>query len=183
MGKYPTYISYFYGKYQIIKWLNGKTIYFGSFNTLEEAITERDHLIKHNWDKEYSKYYQQQEESIHRNPKKYIHYDGWNYKIYKNVRGKLRYFGGYTTLEEAITMRNYFIDNEWDTSLVQYKRKHHPQNPISKNIQHVHGKYILSKYIDGQQQHIGTYDTLEEAVRERTFWEEINWDIDKIDLY
>ena len=35
--------------FQLKKYINGKTIHFGSFKTLEEAIKARDELIKNNW--------------------------------------------------------------------------------------------------------------------------------------
>jgi hypothetical protein len=44
------YIRPMYGKYIIEKCINGKSESFGTFNNLEEAIIERDLLIKCNWD-------------------------------------------------------------------------------------------------------------------------------------
>lgn len=38
------------GNYEIQKQINGKSKYFGTYNTLEDAQTERDLLIKYNWD-------------------------------------------------------------------------------------------------------------------------------------
>ena len=35
--------------FQLKKYINGKTIHFGTFKTLEEAIKARDELIKNNW--------------------------------------------------------------------------------------------------------------------------------------
>ena len=43
------YIHKFNGKYKIQKVIDGKIEYFGSFNTLEDALKERDLLIKYNW--------------------------------------------------------------------------------------------------------------------------------------
>ena len=38
------------GNYRIQKWENGKSISYGTYLTLIDAINERDLLIKHNWD-------------------------------------------------------------------------------------------------------------------------------------
>ena len=35
--------------FQLKKYINGKTMHFGTFKTLEEAIKARDELIKNNW--------------------------------------------------------------------------------------------------------------------------------------
>lgn len=45
----PKYILHVNDKYAVHKKINGKTIHFGTFNTLEEAIHERDLLIKYKW--------------------------------------------------------------------------------------------------------------------------------------
>lgn len=38
------------GNYKIVKWLNKKMVYFGTFHNLEDAMLERDLLIECNWD-------------------------------------------------------------------------------------------------------------------------------------
>ena len=38
------------GNYKIVKWLNKKMVYFGTFHTLEDAMLERDLLIQCGWD-------------------------------------------------------------------------------------------------------------------------------------
>lgn len=38
------------GNYEIKKWENGKTVHYGTYHTLFDAIQERDLLIKHDWD-------------------------------------------------------------------------------------------------------------------------------------
>ena len=46
------YIRKLHGRYCIQKWVNGKCEHFGSFKSLEDAIKERDLLIKYDWDLE-----------------------------------------------------------------------------------------------------------------------------------
>ena len=38
------------GNYKIVKWLNGKMEYFGTFHNLEDAMLERDLLVESDWD-------------------------------------------------------------------------------------------------------------------------------------
>ena len=50
-NKFPTYITDMKSKdyYYISKKIKGKSKVFGSYNSIEEAIKERDELIKNNW--------------------------------------------------------------------------------------------------------------------------------------
>lgn len=51
--KLPLYVRYSYTKkcvrYRVTKKLNGKSKSFGSYSTIEEAVTERDRLIENGW--------------------------------------------------------------------------------------------------------------------------------------
>ena len=40
------------GNYKIVKWLNKKMVYFGTFHSLDDAMRERDLLVEFNWDLE-----------------------------------------------------------------------------------------------------------------------------------
>lgn len=53
--KLPKYIRKINKKYSIVKTINGKQHYYGTYNTLEDATLIRDNLIKFNWDKDYLK--------------------------------------------------------------------------------------------------------------------------------
>ena len=50
-NKFPTYITDMKSKnyYYISKKIKGKSKVFGKYNSIEEAIKERDELIKNNW--------------------------------------------------------------------------------------------------------------------------------------
>ncbi len=50
------YISHKGNRYYIRKWINGVEHNFGSYETLEEAVKQRDFLIKENWDEQYAKH-------------------------------------------------------------------------------------------------------------------------------
>lgn len=47
----PTYISRHNKKYQIIKKLNGKSYYFGTFKRLKDAVEEVERLKSNGWSK------------------------------------------------------------------------------------------------------------------------------------
>ena len=40
------------GNYKIVKWLNNKMVYFGTYHSLEDAMIERDLLVQYDWDLE-----------------------------------------------------------------------------------------------------------------------------------
>lgn len=44
---------------------------------------------------------------------KYIYKNNWSYFIQKCINGKIRYFGTFKTLEEAIKARDELIKNNW----------------------------------------------------------------------
>ena len=89
---------------------------YGTFNTYQEAITYRQHLIKNNWDKRES----------HRirgktNPHRYITVQnkGVNpYQIVKQIGGRMEYFGCFPTMEEAMVERDFLESIDWDWDLI-----------------------------------------------------------------
>lgn len=51
LDNYRQYISVKGNSFQVVKRINGKQEYFGSYKSLEEAIKVRDELIKKGWKK------------------------------------------------------------------------------------------------------------------------------------
>ena len=45
------------------------------------------------------------------------------FMIRKSVNGKMRYFGSYETLEDAIIVRNYLVENGWYWQRIKATRK------------------------------------------------------------
>ena len=47
------YIRYIkpYKNYQLNKTINGKFTYFGTYDSLSDAVKVRDYMVKHGWDK------------------------------------------------------------------------------------------------------------------------------------
>lgn len=109
------YISKLNNKYCIYKTINGKNVYFGSFNTLEEAQKYRDFLVAHDWDLKYKK----------RKPRKY-NLPKYIYQkpgedtfiIRKTINYQQVHIGYYKTLQEAIHERDFYESINWDLDLL-----------------------------------------------------------------
>lgn len=97
------------------KWINGKHVYFGTFNTLKEAHEYRNFLIKQNWELKYKK-----RTSRKYNLPKYIYQKpGKNtFIIQKTVNYQQVHFGTYHSLEEAVHERDFYQSIDWDFDLL-----------------------------------------------------------------
>lgn len=105
------YITKLNGKFVIYKTINNKTQYFGSYETLQEAIDVRDALVSADWP------------YIMRNKKhnlpKYIQRNMvGSYQIIKKFKGKSEHFGTFHKLDDAVDERNKLIKCDWDYDLL-----------------------------------------------------------------
>ena len=178
------------GRYSINKTIKGKKKYFGSYDTLDEAIATRDELIASNWG------YPDEENLTERKSGKYGRYIAFHnesYRVQKVINGKQHFFGAFKTVEEAEYLRDLLIENNWDTSNIPTKYlRNFVTNPDLERFYYIRkakGKYIVSKIIDGKLKYFGTYDTKEEVVQAREELLNNNWQTDdesleeKIDEY
>ncbi len=92
-------------KYIITKRIKTKLFYFGTYNTLKDAIKTRDELIKNNWQKPKNKLKNINIRKIKNGENRY--------DIRKKQNGILKHFGTYTTLNNAIKTRNELIEHNW----------------------------------------------------------------------
>ena len=92
--------------YHVRRSINGKIITFANVKTLVDAIKRRDELIKLNWP-----------EPIEHKNSKYITQNKKSNKfvIQKIFSGKIKRFGTFETLEEAIERRDALIGSNWFT--------------------------------------------------------------------
>ena len=95
--------------YEVGRWINGKYVYFGSGRTLIEALMIKDWCESTGWKEKYF---------TSNTGEKYISLKDGRYYITKWINGKLCYFGGWKTLEQAIDERNLFIKCEWDLDAI-----------------------------------------------------------------
>ncbi len=92
------------------------------------------------------------------------------------------YFGTFNTLKEAQEYRDFLINHDWD---LKYRKRSPRKYNLPKYIYKKPGgdMFIIRKTVDYQQVHLGYYKTLQEAIKEKEFYESINWDLDLLDLY
>lgn len=169
-------------KFVIIKAIKGTRTYFGSFDTLEEALIERDNLISRNWG------FPIDEDITGRRVGKYgryITFVGGCFRVQKAIDGTVRYYGAFPTPEDAKVLRDMLIENDWDTTNIppKYLRNFITNPDLERHyyIREVRGKFIVSKVIDNELRYFGTYDTREEAIAAREKLLDSNWEIDDDD--
>ena len=139
--------------FRVMKQINGKQLYFGTYKTEKEAQNRVEQLKRCNWD---------ENETVPTKHYNNIYYRQGSYYIYK----KQKYWGMFKTHEEAEKAVEFFKQHNWDHSLVKYKNN--LNNPVGKYLsKNASGNYQIHKKIDGRMQHFGTFKTLEEAQKER----------------
>ncbi|WP_407422315.1 hypothetical protein [Methanobrevibacter sp.] len=166
-------------RYIIIKSIKGKDTYFGSYDTLEEALIARDKLVSTNWG------FSEGENLSSRKEGKYGRYITFHndcFRVLKVLDGKPEFFGAFPTPEEAKELRDLLIENDWDTSKIppKYLRSFitNPNLERLNYIRKVKDKFVVSKVIDGELKYFGTYDTKEEAIEAREVLLNNNWQVE-----
>lgn len=101
-----------------------------------------------------------------------------HYYIQKYLAGKIIHYGTFKTIWEVEDAVSFLKDNDWSKEkfLEYYYGK--KDDKYIKNTSN--GKFLIQKYIDGHICSFGTFDTLEEAIRERDICVECGWDYDLI---
>lgn len=103
-----------------------------------------------------------------------------HYRIFKRINGTTYQFGTYNKLETAKYYRDYFQGKGWENCLAErniYTDTNHRRTQdynlryIRKSGQH----YRIDKELDKIKYNFGTYDTLDEAIFFRDYFEENNW--------
>lgn len=115
---------------------------------------------------------------------KYIHKTGQRYVITKTINNHTKYFYSSKSLENCKTVLRYLLANDWKMPPYlpssSYKKRNYSRYTGIRYVQMLPtGKYILQR----QGVHYGTYNTVIDAVKDKLFWESIDWDLDKMDLH
>ena len=95
--------------YYIQKHINGELKHFKGSTSLKETLELRDKLIENNWRDNGQLGIKELDDT------RYIYQYGKSFQLKKSVNGKIRYFGTFKTLEEAIKARDGLIKNNWRT--------------------------------------------------------------------
>jgi len=162
---FTNHIKFSNGRYNVVYNTNeGDNLYYGSYDTLIEALMVRDKVAFENYPK--PKY-------------KYIYYNGYSYTIQKWIDGTNISFGSYSTLSEAKKMIKYFESKGWENCLHERSCYTSVKNIIFDNRRN---KFIIKKMINKETIDFGSFDTYEEAEAEVKLLKKCNWDKDVFDL-
>ena len=93
--------------------------------------------------------------------------------IVRKIKGKVHYFGTYETLEEAIIAKERLIKQNWI-------KEPNPMRYIGKITNGKKMKYYIQRLSKGCAGYFGSFETLEEAQKERDLLEQFDWDYDAI---
>lgn len=100
-----------------------------------------------------------------------------NYRITKKIKGKTVQFGVYKELETAVYYRDYFQNKGWENCLDE-RTLYTDTNKRDYNLRFIrksNDHYRIDKDINQKKYNFGTYDTLEEAMFFRDYFEENDW--------
>ena len=156
-------------KFIIKREIGGKLINFGSFNTLDEAISYHDELDNDGWPIPKN----QQDIPIKEEYGKYISKKDGKFIVSRVIRGKEKIFGKFDTLDEAKQFKVKLIDNAWD-DILNYN------GPYSKFIfkSKRDNKFVIFRNMFGKSKYFGSYFTFEEALIAREKLIDDNWGVE-----
>ena len=156
-------------KFIIKREIGGKLINFGSFNTLDEAISYREELDDDGWPIPKN----QQDIPIKEEYGKYISKKDGKFIVSRVIRGKEKIFGKFDTLDEAKQFKVKLIDNAWD-DILNYN------GPYSKFIfkSKRDNKFVIFRNMFGKSKYFGSYFTFEEALIAREKLIDDNWGVE-----
>lgn len=168
-NNYGKYITKRSTKYQIYKRINGEIHFFGTYDTLDEAVNERNKLMENNW--EINDY----ENDENYCSEKYISYDGNYYTIEREVYNDIRIYGIYKNKEAALKEKEILVKNYWKSPYRIKSRKY----PYGNNIIPFDYIFNIEMEINNKVIEEGPFYTFNDVVKrcielESTYNEETN---------
>ncbi len=108
---------------------------------------------------------------------KFIKKIGQKYMIYKTINAETKFYGSFDNLDDAMKKRDELVADNWgldfdDIPLPGRKGKY------GKHIIFHEGVFKINKFLEGKQRYIGTFKTVEEAIKYRDLLIENDWDLD-----
>lgn len=161
-------------KFAVFKWEDSKCTIFGTYRSYRLAKKIKKKLISDT--KNNLNYLDRHREK----DTKFIYRVGNYYRISKSVNGELKNFGHYNSLDEAISVRNELIKNNWNDSFLGLKRIVRSSDSYNKHINKSSRGFDVVNRINGELINFGSFETLEEAISYRDELEENNWRIDSL---
>ena len=163
------YISKEDGKYVVSRIIRGERKVFGKFMLLEYAEDYEHKLMINSWDEPFrTKNISPYGKFITKYSKKF--------HINRTINGISKNYGSFENIMDAITAREYLIDDNWgiEGDLSSF------EGGFGKYISSYNGLYKIQKSNNGQVYDYGIFDTLEDAITARDILMENNWDDYKV---
>ncbi len=157
-------------KFIVFEWNDSKCIIYGFYTSRRLAREAKEKLFNKNngFGEDIDYNYEDT---------RYIHRVNDYYRITKVFGGKPKNFGHYRSLEEAISIRDKLIQNNWDDSFLGLTRITRGKDSYNRHINKSPRGYEVVNRIDGYLYNFGSFESLEEAISFRDYLEENNWEI------
>lgn len=178
--KFGKNIKFDYNYFRVQNTINDENRNFGSFKDGENAVILRDLLIDNNWDetkidrKFFSDY-----ENVERNKyAKNISRINDKFKVGKTINGKLKFFGSFKHLGNAVRLRDLLMESNWTESAIPEElfRDYSSSNRGGEYIVCVNDLYKVHKLIDGKHKNFGSFKQKANAIVLRDLLIENDWD-------
>ena len=161
-------------RYCVYKWDGDKCTIFGIYKSIRAAKRIKNKMVSN--DKNDFEYLDSHREK----DTKYIYRVGEYYRISKSINGNLKNFGHYNTLDEAISVRDQLIKNDWDDSFLGLTRVLRSSDAYNRHIHKTSRGYDVVNRINGELTYFGSFETLEEAISYRDELEENDWEVEQL---
>ena len=159
-------------KYAVYQWDDSTCTIYGLYRSLRAAKKIKNRMVSSKKN-DYSYLDKHREKDT-----KFIYRVGEYYRVSKSIGGKLKNFGHYNTLDEAISVRDELIKNKWDDSFLGLRRILRTSGSYNKHVHKTSRGYDVVKRIEGELINFGSFETLEEAISYRDELEENNWQVE-----
>ena len=178
------YILYFKDRnnFRVVKRIDGKNHYFGTYDNIGDAIICRDYYQKHNWNINLKK-------QNNLNNYNYYHYDKTNesYRVHKTINGIYYNYGSYKNETDAYFIVEGLKKAEWNINNLTGKYKefweaHNKGTITGEKYIYLNdsGSYSIQKHINGEYIYFNTFTTLEQAIQERDLLIKYGWDMELV---
>ena len=178
--KFGKYIKFNYTHFRVQNTVKGEERNFGSFKDGKNAVVLRDLLIDNNWDetKIDRKFFSDYENTERNKYAKNISRISDKFKVGKTINGKLKFFGSFKYLGNAVRLRDLLIESNWTESAIPEElfRDYSSSNKGGEYIVCVNDLYKVHKLIDGKQRNFGSFKEKSNAIILRDLLIENNWD-------
>jgi len=178
--EFGEYIKFDYNYFRVQKTINGEEKNFGSFKDGQNAVYLRDLLIENDWDdsKIDRNFFSDYENFNNNKYAKHISRINDKFKVNKTLDGKLKFFGSFKYLGNAVRLRDLLIESNWDENAIPEElfKDYSSSNKGGEYLVCINNLYKVNKLVDGKQRYFGSFKEKSNAIRLRDLLMENNWD-------